>query len=204
MAALMCSNEDTCTHLILNADSTRICALSGRCFGQKMRDSAAGEIVAAEGAGSGVVTSVEHVFTDAVKRSQQISNRTIEDETIRTWVSSLLPEADSGLVRRLVTSIRNLWSEIVSICQRGGDMIRRRDKRCVVAAVVASLTSGLSSMTGEIVATHGRTYAAVRYNKRVMWVNTHIAISDIRAGQRILKKVFSSEKCQHVVRLNNI
>jgi hypothetical protein len=199
----MCISEDVCTHIVVNADSTRICSRTGRCFGQKMRDSAAGEIVAAEGAGSGVTSAVEYVFTDAVKRSQQISNRTICDDMIRAWATSLMPEvlSDGKLLLRLVVAIRNLWAEAVTICQREGDTIRRRDKRCVVAAVVASLASGLSSPAGEIVVPHGREFAAVRFNKRVMWVNAHIAISDIRAGQRLLKRVFSGAKCQNVVRI---
>jgi hypothetical protein len=163
-----------------------------------MRDSAVGELVAADGVGPGVVVAVEHVFTVAAMRSQQVSNRVMRDELIHAWISSLLVEG-SAHVAPLVVAIRSLWNEVAAIQRSRGGLIRRRDKRCVVAAVIASLDGGLSALSGEVVAAHGKGYAIMRFNKRTMWVNNHIAISDIRTGQRFLKKVFADVRCINIV-----
>jgi len=188
----MCT-ETTCQHIVYNADSTRVCSKYGICFGQKLCDS----ITQPQ---TGSVNTKEHTFVHVLKRDQQIGNKKIIKAQIMTWVRALIVDVTDRFVTDLTEKIHRLWVEIVEIATRTGLVIHRRYRRCVAVAIISSLGTGLSTRTGMVIEPHGENnIQIVRFNKRTSKLASDINISDIRAGQRILKMIFDDHKCVNVV-----
>ena len=189
--------EDTCTHIIINSDATRTCGLYGVCFGQKLCDVANTNGLSCGGGGHsvGTVNDIEYTFDTVLKRKQEIENIKLDEKVIHVWVCELLPDMNKKVVFELSRQIKTLWCELVSLCKQSGTVIHRKDKRCVTVAIISSLASGLSARSGPIVASHGPRFQKVDFNKRSSKLLGDIDISDIRAGQRIMKKVFLNVKC---------
>lgn len=191
--------EESCTHIVYNQDATRVCSLSGLCFGQKLCDRFASSSCSGGMSGIGTVNSAETLFIHENKRDQQIGNKVLPEAQISNWVSSLV--GDESFVKILSKQIKLLWDEIVQISVEEGIVIRRNYRRCVTVAVVVSLGSGMSARSGIIVHAHDKRIGGVAYNKRTPLIAQNIGISDMRAGQRILKTIFDKVKCKSVIKL---
>ena len=191
--------EETCIHIVYNQDATRVCSLSGLCFGQKLCDRIAHSNCSGGMSSVGTVNTAESLFIQDTKRDQQIGNKVLCDSQIADWVSSLI--GDGMFVKILSKKIKMLWDELVQISVSEGVVIRRNYRRCVTVAVVVSLASGMSARSGIIVHAHGNKIGGVAYNKRTPLLAEKIGISDMRVGQRILKTVFDKIVCKNIIKL---
>ena len=200
--SLPACTEENCTHIVYNQDATRVCSLSGLCFGQKLCDRFAIGSCSGGMSGIGTVNTTESIFIHENKRDQQIGNKVLTEIQIVNWVSSLIGSGEKeSFVRLLSKRIKLLWDEVVRISEQESILIRRNYRRCVTVAVVVSLKEGMSARSGVIVHAHGNTIGGVAYNKRTPCLAKNIGISDMRAGQRILKTVFDTIKCKCIIKL---
>ena len=79
--------EETCIHIVYNQDATRVCSLSGLCFGQKLCDRIAHSNCSGGMSSVGTVNTAESLFIQDTKRDQQIGNKVLCDSQIADWVA---------------------------------------------------------------------------------------------------------------------
>lgn len=178
-----CGSE-VCDSLYYNDDHTIVCGLTGLCFGQRVCDTNVD-------ASRGIANAPDVGYTHRVKRSQQSKNSRIDV----SFVTQICDKVDyyhrltDRQKRDLLNKILRLWAEFVDLASANGMYIHRKDSRCFIAAILFGINEGLSCASGYIVKPHSFIQIE-RLNKKQDYVA--FKVSDIRAGQKLIKTVFDN------------
>jgi hypothetical protein len=184
---------NVCDHTIFNTDHTKICTITGLCFNQRLCDTNIDT-------NRGVSNIVDIDYQHKIKRNQQVKNSSMKRSYVRKLFEKLdyFNEFEQKTKVRLINSVTKLWLEFIVAAENKGIYIHRKDKRCFVVAIMFGITTGISSSSGFVVNPH-ENIKINKLNKKRDY--NSFKVSDIRAGQKLIKFVFENNEITNSIKL---
>lgn len=186
--------SDKCVHLFYNADHTQVCALTGLCYEQRMCETI---IDMSRG---GIANVGSQAYYHRAKRNQQVKNSTLGSNfTVKLLHHMDFYRAMSDRDKtNLLNKIMQLWKEFISRAKTKGIYIHRKDRRCFVVAIMFGIQAGIACTCGFVVYPHSE-IKIPKINKKKTY--TQFNVSDVRGGQRLIKKVFDGHRVVNPLKL---
>lgn len=179
-----------CDSLNYNKDYTNVCLKTGVCFEQKRCD----EIYDKN---RNTQNTFELTTGKVNKISQVYSMRSLSIEFIESTLKTLkeyIPLSDSQM-NALTEQIYTLWLDVV----KAKVSLRRKDRRCVIVAIVFNMYKGIETSTGIVVHKHPFLEQPT-FNKRIK--DRMFDVSDVRTGQLFIRNVYARRMCPCPININ--
>lgn len=172
-----------CDNIIFNADQTKVCKITGICFDQKLCESMSDV--------NTCLSNVEPTYEKKIKKDQQVKNRSLNTESINYYIRSVIEKGTITISQKikLIHSILKLWDAFVNIVKVNNIYTHRKDKRCFVISLLYSLKTGFKLPTGEYIVMPSPNVVLAKINKKNNY--RMFRVTDIRYGQKLIRKVFS-------------
>lgn len=186
---LCCANS--CDSLFYNSNHTKVCSLTGACYGQRICE----EYTSAQSAS--LTSNIDPEYKKKQKRKQQVKNSQLKLDYVVKMVDAieLEPKLTFNQKNNLIQQIVSLWGKYKSCAKEKQKEIQRMDQRCFIVAIMFSLNKGLCSYSSKsyIIVPHN-SYKTKEINKKKTYKN--FKVSDITEGTKRLKFVFEDQKIE--------
>lgn len=196
-----CSNKHICgdkhcDQLSYNTNQTRVCQITGICFGQRLCEEYSSSR-------NGIQHSDDPVYKHKLKRNQQIKNSILKRVYVTEMVDSIetIPKLSPETKKHLIKQILALWETYKQRASSRLIEIQRNDQRCFIVAIMFSLHKGLCSYSSKlyIITPHENLTTRV-INKKKSY--SKFNVSDITDGQKKIKRVFEDFELKSPISIN--